>query len=253
MSIDWPVNYLGNCRSGSGPGSSDEFRPAQLFRKKWQGYSLLRRSLNAAEGKRILALFIEDGTLIKQREITVAVRFRRDATTMATLPRPLTDQQLRATQPVRRQIDALLDEYTDAQAGRNFNDRGLRTGAGDAFDTPGSSGCATPPSQEPQGSASSAHEDGSRPAFATTTAKATGHGNRCRHPIHRSNQQMSAPLRDVQYKTFHGVDVLQSWSSGGHMRIIAAISTPEEMENPRLPRHTSPRAADCSGVTAVAG
>ena len=32
-------------------------------------------------------------------------------------------------------MDALLDEYTDAQAARILNDRGLRTGAGDAFDT----------------------------------------------------------------------------------------------------------------------
>jgi len=33
---------------------------------------------------------------------------------------------------VPRQIDALLDEYTDAQVAR---ERGLRTGAGDDFDT----------------------------------------------------------------------------------------------------------------------
>ena len=54
------------------------------------------------------------------------------------MPRPLTAQQLRATHDdVRQQIDALLDEYTDAQTARILNERGLRTGAGDAFD-PGS-------------------------------------------------------------------------------------------------------------------
>jgi DNA invertase Pin-like site-specific DNA recombinase len=87
------------------------------------------------ERKRMLGLLIEDVTLIKQREITAAVRFRGGAATTLTLPRPLTAQQLRAThEPVRRQIDTLLDEYTDAQVARILNEQGLRTGAGDAFD-----------------------------------------------------------------------------------------------------------------------
>ena len=37
----------------------------------------------------MLALLIEDVTLIKKREITVAVRFRGGATHPLTLPRPL--------------------------------------------------------------------------------------------------------------------------------------------------------------------
>jgi hypothetical protein len=82
----------------------------------------------------MLGLLIEDVTLIKQRQITVAVRFRGGATTTLTLPRPLTAQQLRVThEDVRRQIDALLDEYTDAQVVNTLNERGLHTGAGDAF------------------------------------------------------------------------------------------------------------------------
>ena len=36
---------------------------------------------------------------------------------------------------MRQQIDTLLDEYTDAQAARMLNERGLRTGAGNAFDS----------------------------------------------------------------------------------------------------------------------
>ena len=87
------------------------------------------------ERKRMLALLIEDVTLIKQRQITAAVRYRGGTTTTLTLPRPLTAQQLRATHPdVRQQIDALLDDYTDAQVARILNERGLATGAGDAFD-----------------------------------------------------------------------------------------------------------------------
>ena len=84
----------------------------------------------------MLGLLIEDVTLIKQREITAAVRFRGAAPTTLTLPRPLTAQQLRAThEPVRRQIDALLEEYTDAQVARILNEQQKRTGAGDSFST----------------------------------------------------------------------------------------------------------------------
>jgi len=87
------------------------------------------------ERKRMLALLIEDVTLIKQRQITAAVRFRAGATATLTLPRPLTAQQLRATHPeVRQQIDTLLDEYTDAQVAHILNQRGLCTGAGTPFD-----------------------------------------------------------------------------------------------------------------------
>lgn len=42
---------------------------------------------------------------------------------------------MRATHlDVREQIDALLDEYTDAQIAHALNERGLRTGAGQSFD-----------------------------------------------------------------------------------------------------------------------
>jgi len=78
----------------------------------------------------MLALLIEDVTLTKQREITAAICFRGGATTTLTLPRHLTAQQLRAThEPVHRQIDALLDEYTDAQVARILNESGLRHGS----------------------------------------------------------------------------------------------------------------------------
>jgi DNA invertase Pin-like site-specific DNA recombinase len=56
------------------------------------------------ERKRMLALLVEDVTLLKQRQITAGVRFRGGATTTLTLPRPLTAQRLRATHDdVRRE------------------------------------------------------------------------------------------------------------------------------------------------------
>jgi DNA invertase Pin-like site-specific DNA recombinase len=87
------------------------------------------------ERKRMLALLIEDVTLIKQQQITAAVRFRGGATTTLTLPRPLTAFELRTTDPeARKQIAVLVDEYTDAQVAHILNERGLRTGSGVPFD-----------------------------------------------------------------------------------------------------------------------
>jgi len=87
------------------------------------------------ERKRMLALLIEDVTLIKQRQVTLDVRFRGGSITTLTLPRPLTASQIRAThENVRQEIDKLLDEYTDAQVANILNERGLQTGTGDTFD-----------------------------------------------------------------------------------------------------------------------
>ena len=87
------------------------------------------------ERKRMLALLIEDVTLIKRQQLTAAIRFRGGATTTLTLPRPLTAQQQRVTHDdVRQEMDALLNEYTDAQVAHHLNERGLRTGARGAFD-----------------------------------------------------------------------------------------------------------------------
>ena len=87
------------------------------------------------ERKRMLALLVEDVTLLKQRQVTAHVRFRGGATTTLTLPRPLTAWELRATSAeARQQMNALLDECTDAQVAEVLNERGLRTGAGEAFD-----------------------------------------------------------------------------------------------------------------------
>lgn len=87
------------------------------------------------ERKRMLALLIEDVTLIKQRQLSVAVRFRGGTTTTLMLPRPLTAQQRYATDPhVREQIDTLLDQYTDARVAHILNQRALHTGRGGTFD-----------------------------------------------------------------------------------------------------------------------
>jgi hypothetical protein len=83
------------------------------------------------ERKRMLGLLIEDVTLIKKETITAHVRFRGGATTMLTLPLPLNAWQGRTTPATTlHQIDALLQEHTDAEVARILNERGLETGAG---------------------------------------------------------------------------------------------------------------------------
>ena len=88
------------------------------------------------ERKRMLALLIEDVTLIKQRQVTGArpLPRRRDHHPDAAAPADGAATARHQHADVRQQIDALLDEYTDAQVAAILNERGLRTGAGDAFD-----------------------------------------------------------------------------------------------------------------------
>lgn len=86
------------------------------------------------ERKRIVGLMIEDVTLIKREEITAHVRFRGAATTTLRLPLPLNAWQGRKTSDhVLARIDELLNHHTDAQTAAILNERGLKTGAGDAF------------------------------------------------------------------------------------------------------------------------
>lgn len=79
--------------------------------------------------KRIVRLLIEDVTLIKAREITVNIRFKGGSTRTLTLPVPLGAWEERTTRPeVIRQIDQLLDTYTDAGVADELNRRGCRSG-----------------------------------------------------------------------------------------------------------------------------
>ena len=90
------------------------------------------------ERKRMVSLLIEDVTLLKKEEIVVQVRFRGGATTTLTLPLPLNAWQGRKTTDyVLAQIDELLNHHTDGQVAALLNERGLKTGADQAF-TPAS-------------------------------------------------------------------------------------------------------------------
>jgi DNA invertase Pin-like site-specific DNA recombinase len=87
------------------------------------------------ERKRIAALLIDDVTLVKTEVIKVQIRFRGGATTVLTLPRPLSAQEQFATEPqVLAEIDTLLARHTKKEVINILNERGHRTGMGRPFD-----------------------------------------------------------------------------------------------------------------------
>ena len=86
------------------------------------------------ERKRMVRLLLEDVTLTKGEAIAAGVRFRGGATRSLTLPLPLQSWQRRQT-PAKlvAEIDALLDEHTEGQIARIFNERGYVSGDGKRF------------------------------------------------------------------------------------------------------------------------
>jgi len=75
--------------------------------------------------KRIVRLLIEDATLIKADKITVNIRFKGGTAKTLTLPAPLRTWEERTTPPeVIRQINQLLDTYTDAGVAAELNRQG---------------------------------------------------------------------------------------------------------------------------------
>lgn len=86
------------------------------------------------ERKRMVALLIEDVTLTKRDEITVAVRFRGGQTQALRLPKPLPMSRIRKTpDEVVRTLDRLLDTCTDREAAARLNELGHRNWRGEPF------------------------------------------------------------------------------------------------------------------------
>jgi hypothetical protein len=82
---------------------------------------------DAGERKRLLALLIEDVTLIKADTIAVHVRFRGGRTTSLILPLPAPSPRVRKTSPeVLRQLEQLLETCSDREAATHLNSLGYR-------------------------------------------------------------------------------------------------------------------------------
>jgi len=86
------------------------------------------------ERKRMLALLLEDVTLIKGEDIAVHVRFRGGKTHSFTLPLPLPMSRIRKTpDEVVLLLDQLLDTHTDREAAMQLNELGHHNWQGQGF------------------------------------------------------------------------------------------------------------------------
>jgi hypothetical protein len=86
------------------------------------------------EKKRIARLIIEDVTITRGDNITVAVRFKGGATETLTLPPPQPAWAIRKTdKAIVKRIDELLETYAPDEIAEILNEEGLVTGTGVAF------------------------------------------------------------------------------------------------------------------------
>ena len=80
------------------------------------------------EKKRMLRLLIQDVTLTKGDALHVDIRFVGGATRSLDLPLPKSCVELRTTDAeVVKEIDRLIDTYTDGEIADVLNERGMRT------------------------------------------------------------------------------------------------------------------------------
>ena len=80
------------------------------------------------EKKRMMRLLIADVTLTKGESIHADVRFTGGATRSLEIPLPKTCVELRTTDAaIVREIDELLDTYTEAEIADTLHERGVRT------------------------------------------------------------------------------------------------------------------------------
>ena len=86
------------------------------------------------ERKRIVALLIEDVTLVKADRITIHVRFRGGRTTSLQIDKPKPIALIRKTLPeVVKKVDALLETCTDRQVAASLNELGYKNWKGQSF------------------------------------------------------------------------------------------------------------------------
>jgi DNA invertase Pin-like site-specific DNA recombinase len=80
------------------------------------------------EKKRMMRLLIADITLTKGKTVHADIRFTGGATRSLEIPLPKTCVELRTTDAaIVREIDQLLDTYTEAEIADLLNERGVRT------------------------------------------------------------------------------------------------------------------------------
>jgi DNA invertase Pin-like site-specific DNA recombinase len=103
---------------------------ARDFPRVWRDPTVPHR-----ERKRMVALIVEDVTLVKGEDVRVDVRFKGGATRRLTVPRTLASWEAWRTPPgAVAEIDRLLDEYTHGEVAVILNERGFASGQGRTYD-----------------------------------------------------------------------------------------------------------------------
>lgn len=86
------------------------------------------------ERKRMMALLIEDVTLVKADRVSIHVRFRGGKTRSLVIDKPKPIAQIRKTSPaVVQTVDELLETCTDRQVAARLNELGYRNWQGQSF------------------------------------------------------------------------------------------------------------------------
>lgn len=86
------------------------------------------------ERKRLVRLIIEDVTLRKEHDVSLAIRFKGGATRTLSLPRQLSAGLMRKTSSsVVQEIDRLLDHHGHEEIAKLLNKNGLKPGEGESF------------------------------------------------------------------------------------------------------------------------
>lgn len=86
------------------------------------------------ERKRMMALLIEDVTLVKAERITINVRFRGGRNTSLEIDKPRPIALIRKTLPeVVKKVDELLETCADRQVSEQLNEMGYKNWRGQAF------------------------------------------------------------------------------------------------------------------------
>ena len=102
---------------------------AENFPQVWQD-----ERIAPIERKRIVALLIEDVTLVKADRIAIHVRFRGGRTTSLEIDKPKPIALIRKTLPeVVKKVDELLENCTDRQVAETLNELGCTNWRGQSF------------------------------------------------------------------------------------------------------------------------
>ena len=103
---------------------------AKNFPKVWND-----SATSDQQRKRMIRLIIEDVTMVRDdKNVDLRIRLKGGATHQMTVPVPLSAWQVRKTKPeIIKEIDKLINHFTDKELVGNLNRRGIKPSEGEKF------------------------------------------------------------------------------------------------------------------------